>query len=154
MAMSNIEQFNFVTGQVLATLYEHFPKPIELNAEVIDVSIPEWKQCERSGEMAATSVHPAEEVFFYHTVHWLAEAGYLAYKNTFFNYQFYGARLTPKGLEVLKAVPESLNQGQSFGESLMKASKDGSKELLKGVVSEALGIGARMLSTHFGLPGG
>uniref|UniRef100_UPI003CEE7963 hypothetical protein n=1 Tax=Pseudomonas aeruginosa TaxID=287 RepID=UPI003CEE7963 len=104
--------------------------------------------------MAATPVHPAEEVFLYHTGHWLAEAGYLGYKNTFFSYQFYGARLTTKGLEVLKAVPESLNQGQSFGESLMQASKDGSKELLKGVVSEALGIGARMLSTHFGLPGG
>ncbi|HBP5712257.1 TPA: hypothetical protein L6B33_24230 [Pseudomonas aeruginosa] len=152
MAASNIDQFNLVTGQVLAKLYEHFPEPIELNAEIVGTSIPHWSQ-NAHGEMVPSCVHPPEEVFFYHTVHWLAEAGYLSYQNHFYNYQFYRARLTSKGLEVLKAIPESLKDGESFGESLLTATKDGSKEVLKGMVSEALGIGARMLSVHFGLPG-
>lgn len=106
LAVTNIDQFNQITGQVLAELYEVFPRKITLSAKEL-------------GEGSDTDFH-----FAYDSISWLQEHGYfdVAVKNT--TGDFHGSVLTPKGLAVLNAVPDSLEAKESYGDLLVNAAKD------------------------------
>ncbi|RRV28600.1 hypothetical protein EGJ23_04255 [Pseudomonas sp. o96-267] len=145
MTASNIELFDVLTGRILAKLYQHFP---------VDVPLEAWdyRDLFSGPPMEDGWLDADDSAFFQSTVLWLGSAGYLEHGSATNNGDVYGCVLTAKGLEVLKALPASLQAGPTLGDQLVDASKGGAKEVLRGVASEALSLGARMLTSHFGLP--
>lgn len=141
MVASNVERFDELTGQILARLYAEFPLPTRLAPDkFVDKA---WVVDNFTGALAASD----ETEFFTATVVWLAEAGYLRYQGlepTKVN-GFSGAVLSAKGLELLKAIPDSL--GGSFGERLREAAATEAKEGLRSLVSQVLGAGISLLSS-------
>lgn len=83
--------------------------------------------------------------FFAATVDWLGETGYLRYqqRDPELLQGFAGVVLTAKGLELLKAIPDSL--GGSFGERLRDAAATEAREGLRSVVSQMLGVGLGLM---------
>lgn len=77
---------------------------------------------------------------FEKTASWLVEAGYI-WAEEVRESTLNGAILSPKGLEVLKATPESLSSGETLGERMSELVKAGSYSLLSKVVDKALSIG-------------
>lgn len=148
MTVSNIERFDEVTGLIFATLYKAFPLPTELSPMQFGGTNLYEPASDGFGTVQNEDAH-----FFVASLDWLCSAGYLSVGSQFDDGTYLDCILTAKGLEVLKAVPESLQTGPSLGEKLVAASKSGTKEVVRGVVTEALSIGARMITSHFGLPG-
>lgn len=146
MTTSNIEQFDEITGQLLGKLYENFPVPCRLLIK--DFVADGYAMNEHLG----VEVPNDKGDFFLSSVDWLANAGYLQFHEKIHNFGYQGAVLTAKGLETLKATPESLQSGQTLGEKLVDASKGGAKEVMRGLVGEILSLGTRIASGHFGLP--
>lgn len=144
MAVSNIDVFNELTGKILGDLYLHFPLPKYLPADAYVEAATKWD------EKFQTDMPSDEAEFFIATAQWLANAGYLTGKIRHYTH-VEDAVLTAKGLEILNAIPESLIGGPSIGERLADAAKEGGKETIRGLVSEALGIGARLISPLVGL---
>lgn len=139
MAVTNIERFDELTGRVLAALYAAFPLPVVL-LPVKFVTV-----AERMDDFLGGAVASEETEFFAATVRWLAEAGYLRYQvcDPELVQGFTGAVLTAKGLELLKAIPDSL--GGSFGERLGEAVASEGREGLRALVSQVLGTGVSLL---------
>lgn len=147
MTASNIERFDEYAGAIFAKLYDTFPLPTELTPyQFVGANL---REPARDG---LGTVQNDNAYFFISCVDWLRSAGYLAIGGSYDDGTYLDCVLTAKGLEVLKAVPESLQSGPSLGEKLVDASKSGTKELMRGVVGEALSIGARMFTNHLGLP--
>ncbi|MCY4126216.1 MAG: hypothetical protein OXF59_13625, partial [Pseudomonas sp.] len=86
-------------------------------------------------------------------IEWLSESGYLRFKNQSHGSGFLNAVLTAKGLEALKAVPESLTAGPPLGDRLVDATKSGTKSILGSLAGEVLSVGSRLVTLHFGVPG-
>lgn len=145
MTASNIERFDVLVGRVFAELYQFFPVAVHLEAW-------EYRDMFTGVPMQDGWVAMEDGVFFQSTVLWLGSAGYIEHGISINNGDVQNCVLTAKGLEVLKALPASLQSGPSLGEQLVDASKGGAKEVIRGVANEALSLGARILSTHLGLP--
>jgi len=144
MAVSNIDQFNEITGLVLAELYAKFPVPKSLIPEKFVEPATRW--C----DFMCADIPSEDAEFFIATVRWLESTGYLTFKDCT-QYYAQDVVLTAAGLEVLKASPSSLDKGPSFGQSITNAAKEGGKETLRATVSELLGLGARVLGPAIGL---
>jgi hypothetical protein len=112
---TNIETFDSAVAAILAHLYGTFPRLETLNAF----------------ELAGSS--DAETCAIYAgTVVFLEREGFLRYfVRSGGNGQFFSAALTAKGLELLRATPESLRSKAPIGEQLRDAVKGGAKELAK-----------------------
>lgn len=147
MTISNIQQFDEITGQVLGALYQNFPVPRHLLI----------KQFVEGGytmdEHLAMDVANERGEFFIACIDWLADAGYLSFKDQSYGNGVLNAVLTAKGLEALKAVPASLTPGTSLGDQLVDATKSGTMNILRSVAGEVLSVGSRLATTHFGLSG-
>ncbi|MBV4520841.1 hypothetical protein KVG88_12265 [Pseudomonas sp. SWRI74] len=144
MAVSNIEKFDDITGKIFAELYQSFPLPQALLAEDF------VEKAVQFDEQVGTEVPTDETEFFIATATWLMQAGYITCKT----YPYVGidnAVLTAKGLEVLKATPESVSSKSTIGEQLAVSAKEGGKEVARGLVSEAFGLGVKILSPMIGL---
>lgn len=144
MAVSNIEMFDDITGKIFAALYQSFPVPRYLMAEsFVDVAM-------QFSEKHDMDIPTQEAEFFIATAQWLIQAGYLT--GTPYPYlRVDDAVLTAKGLEVLKAIPDSVSSKASIGEQLANTAKEEGREVFRGLVGQALGIGARIISPVFGL---
>ncbi|TFF13723.1 hypothetical protein EXW72_08340 [Pseudomonas sp. BCA14] len=127
MSASNIERFDQLAGRIFADLYEAFPLPKTLS----DIS---------HGEKGLDPVFNAE-FFFVATVRWLASSGYVTHGKQDNRFVFEDCVLTAKGLEVLKATPDSLTES-SIGSQLQDAAKSGLVDSVKTLVGKALAIGA------------
>ncbi|VVP05437.1 hypothetical protein PS903_03001 [Pseudomonas fluorescens] len=144
MAVSNIEKFDDITAKVFAELYLSFPVPKTLMAEDFVESAMVFD--ERHGMEIPTD----DAEFFIATAEWLMQAGYLTCK-PYPYLRVDNAVLTAKGLEILKAIPDSVNSKSTIGEELATTAKEGGKEFARGLVSEALGLGVRIFSPMIGL---
>jgi len=145
--MRNIELFNLTVGEVLGCCYESFPERESLSVGIISNSI---KGCypELTGD-------EAEEFEFYinrivkSTILWLRDAGYLWVEAEIVCeiYDFEGVVLSPKSLELLNAIPDSIEKSETIGEKLAKGlstfGKDASLTLIKTALSEGLKIGLK-----------
>ena len=139
---SNIERFDVYTGLIFARLYAAFPIRTDLFDH--DVIPGAWQNGEFMPE-----AYKADNEFVRATIYWLKDAGFIAGEIS--NLGLFRAVLTSKGLEVLKATPSSLSNGPSLGERITNAAKEEGKETMRSLVSEALGIGARLISPLVGL---
>lgn len=142
MATSNIDRFDEYAALIFARLYATFPIPVKLSDfEVIPKA---WKDDE-----FVLEVYQEESEFVTATILWLRDAGYIS--GQVISLGLIDAVLTSKGLEVMKATPSSISGGPSLGDRLTDAVKEGGKETMRSLVSEALGIGARLISPLVGL---
>jgi hypothetical protein len=145
MAVSNIERFDETVAKIFSELYLEFPLPHNLRAESFMNSPMEFHEV-YGKEMPTQD----DAEFFIATAQWLIQTGYI-YGEVHPYIRVSDAVLTAKGLEVLKASPDSLATGPSIGEQLATATKDGSKELMRGLLAQALTLGTRLVSPLVGL---
>jgi hypothetical protein len=138
---SNIERFDLVTGAVFAFLYESFPEPVILDPiHYLEQIAPDGQDPDVREEQKFGAIE-----FFGHTIHWLARTGYLTHDTRIRSDLsiFEDCVLTAKGLEVLKALPDSIT-GKTLGSQLQDAAKNGLMDSVKSLTGKALGIGASM----------
>jgi hypothetical protein len=132
--MSHIESFNRCAALIFAELYRSFP----FRKQISSSSLPE-------GIFSDISEEDFDGAFerlmvFEKTGKWLVEAGYIWAKQST-DSTIHGAILSPKGLEVLKAMPDSISMEQTLGEQMGELLQQGSYSLLSKVVDKALSIG-------------
>ena len=114
MEENNVDKFNYLVGELFAKLYQAFPQRI-------DVAYMELNENE---DLSFAN----DESFEYCAVAWLEQARYIwIYQKDNMGVK---AVLSPKGLEVLKASPESLSNESSIGEGLVNVFKEGAKDSL------------------------
>jgi len=138
---SNMERFDLLTGAVFAELYESFPEPLILDPYHFLTQIaPEGQDKDVQNEQAFGAIE-----FFGHTIDWLTRTGYLTHNTTVRSDLsiFENCVLTAKGLEVLKALPDSIT-GKTLGSQLHDAAKNGLLDSVKSLAGKALGVGASM----------
>lgn len=131
---ANIDQFNIITGLMLAELYESFPSPKTIHSgafasRVEGCPLPE----DRSGTDPASA-----------SIRWLVEEGYIRCRSLSEIPLFSQAVLSSKGLQLL-SMPDSLNAQESIGAKMMEASKSGALEGLKSLAKLAVCEGGRFL---------
>ncbi|MBJ2179621.1 hypothetical protein JC795_15605 [Pseudomonas veronii] len=140
MPDSNIQKFDRLTGAIFAKLYASFPVHISLSREDFhDILIPDEEMegllILEAGDLRIRSVD-----FFYSSIHWLTESGYILHKGSTDSKPYtYHCVLSAKALEALKATPSNLG-GDTIGSKLADAAKSGTQSLLGQLTSQVLGI--------------
>ena len=134
---NNIELFDSYTGLILGRLYRNFPLPITLSAE----EFIDYNTLEDSNRQLLSQ----EENLFLATVKWLADVGYIHFDGMS-GVSFFEVVLTNSGLLILRAFPEGKDTAPTIGEKLSHCTKDENTDELRGLVTEALGLGSRMIS--------
>ena len=139
--MQNIELFDEYVARTLGMLYGSFPIRIGLDAlqmsgnpEVDDFGVSIDERGKRS---KAFDVCMA-------TIEWLIDTGYIDCKERD-QYGYSRCALTARGLEILKAVPESVQAQETIGEKLFCLIRKGSsiepaKEAAKAAIRAGMGI--------------
>lgn len=79
------------------------------------------------------------------TVRWLADAEYIWLDSPARLDGKYTARLSPKGMEILRAIPDSLEEKIPLGEKIVEFSKRTVTTSLIDLVKLALGFGVKYL---------
>ncbi len=145
---TNVERFNLITLVLFDSLYNEFPKPLEI-------------QPAKLGASAVPSDASYEDSFSFSTlaedaVTWLSEEGFIRYGGHDTG-GFIDVRLTLKGLALLNYVPSSV-QASEPKEPLIKkirkvlagGAQKASEEAVKSVIGEllktALSVGVAVAS--------
>lgn len=144
MAVSNIEKFDDMVGKVFAELYLSFPLPHALQAEDF------MESTTRRHDVYEMDLPSDDAEFFIATAEWLIQSGFIYGEPRYYTH-VEKAVLTAKGLEVLHAIPNSLDTGPSLGARMADAAKTGGKETLRALVTEALSVGAKLFSPLVGI---
>lgn len=135
--MTNIVLFDEYVARILATLYESFPVRIRLDARQISGMLEEDEFGvpidERGKPSKAFDICMA-------TIEWLIDTGYINSKDKD-QYGYSWCVLTARGLEILKAVPESVKVQSSVGDKLVQLIKGGSIELAREAAKTAISAG-------------
>lgn len=136
---TNIELFDEYTGRMLAELYQSFPMPVQLDIRKVSghINIDEF------GMVLDEHGDPSKEAdIALATLEWLIESGYLKTRDARSNYGYGRCVLTAKGLEILKASPESLKEKKYLGDMLVTAVTSGTtdaiKEMAKMIISQGI----------------
>ena len=135
---NNIDKFDILVGKILAELYGEFPIKCELEPEPFGIK----NTMREFLETIDGVMDDAKELtFFEATVSWLLENEIMTAKSSGFG-SYYDARLTMKGLKLLKSTPKSIDSDRkSIGESLKELSKAGANESLKIAVNTLFSYG-------------
>jgi hypothetical protein len=150
--VSNIERFDTIVVLALAELYSRFPVPqllassnfiVTEDGEHIDCLSPEEEELLFAEGLHRNYPYFKRKEFAFESLRWLVDAGYLHGTPAAYD-GILNAVLTAKGLEVLKATPDSL-QG-SLGERLVEAVKADSREVGRSVLGQIIGLGVGLLS--------
>ena len=134
---NNIELFDCYTGLILGHLYRNFPLPLTLTAE-------RFIDYKTLGDRDRDTLEK-EEALFLATVKWLADVGYIHFDGLS-GVSFFEVVLTNSGLLILRAFPEGKDNAPTIGEKLSHCTRDENNGELRALVSEALGLGSRMIS--------
>lgn len=134
--ISNIEKFNYLVGVVFVTLYKSFPIRSDIDyINIIESQDLDFKICH------GDSKSQGETLFLHETLHWLKATGYLI-GSVELTPGGYSAALTlsPKGLEILKAIPDSINQNnnKSIGQELTEAFDSAAKSKVGDIAEKAM----------------
>ena len=133
---NNIELFDCYTGHILGSLYRNFPLPVTVSAE----NFIDYKGA-GAGNRAAVE---KEEDLFMGTLKWLADVGYIHFDGMS-GVSFFEVVLTNPGLLILRAFPEGKDTAPTIGEQLSHCIGSESDAELRGLVTEALNLGSRMI---------
>ena len=137
MALSNIEKFDETAGKVLAQLYEAFPMPKPL---LVKTFVSQLFKSDCDFEQDLTD----EAEFVLATLIWLHGAGFIK-GDVCPPDGLSDAVLTLQGLEALKSVPDSLQA--PLGERLMEAAKSDTRDVLRSLVGQVLGVGVQLITS-------
>lgn len=147
MAISNIERFDRTVVLVLAELYTRFPMRKALSAGRF-ILTDDGQQTEALSsrdeyELDMSDPYFKRKQFAFECMHWLVEAGYLQGKPKPYDY-IEDAVLTEKGLDVLNATPDSLQE--TLGEKLQQAAKNGAGETFRALIGQVIGLGVGLVT--------
>jgi len=144
--MSNIDNFNTTVAQIFSLLYERFPSRIDLDGyEHLGYEYNPINDLVGDDNPSKTQKESEEVQFVIDTVAWLIESGFIygavdtqakGYANN--PRKCINLTLSPKGLELLKVVPSSVNKSESLGEALRETMRKGAKDAGGKLISEAL----------------
>ncbi|RWT41912.1 hypothetical protein [Aeromonas caviae] len=148
--ISNIERFDAIVVRALAELYGNFPvrKVLPANRFILsdDGQSIDGLSAQDEAQLWDVDHHNpyfAQKEFAFETLHWLVDAGYVLGTPEESAY-IVDAVLTAKGLEVLRAVPDSL-QG-SLGERIQEAAKSGASDVVRALVGQVVGLGMGLVT--------
>ena len=125
--MSNIEAFNRGVALALGKLYDVFPQRINLAARDLEPGVDK--------ETAA---------IYADTMRWLQEEGFIRSHDVASQLGasehciLLSAVLTSKGIDVLNAEPDALQDKQPLGQKINHALKAGSAEVIKTLVNQVI----------------
>ena len=137
MKMKNIELFDGYTAEILAGLYRSFPIKGAIDARDL---------CGHFGTdefgiiVNEKGVHSREFEIARSTIEWLYKTGYIRGDKPN-EYGIACAVLSPMGLAVLKASPDSLSPSSNVGERLSQLLQSGATEAAKDLIKTALASG-------------
>lgn len=136
--VSNIELFNGVIGKLFALLYAKFPYYAEIDFRTLAIDLVDKDDIDSAFEIGD---------FTEAAVRWLAEAGYIWLKQpqTLGAGEKHTATLSPKGFEVLKQIPESIDSKKTLGEKITDFSKGKLNYALTQAVGTAISQGFKMM---------
>jgi hypothetical protein len=72
------------------------------------------------------------------TIIFLESEGFIRYESRALNETFNGVALTSKGLTILNAVPDTLQEKTPLGTKLISVVREGSKEVIRMVVEQVI----------------
>ena len=133
----NIELFDEYAARILSRLYERFPVKCPLDAR----EITGHTDTDEYGAIVAPDGRVSKEAgVAYATIEWLAETGYLRADDAHPPYGYGSCVLSARGLELLKATPQSVRVTETLGDKLVRLVAEGSMELAKDAVRAAIAI--------------
>lgn len=139
MEPSNIDTFNKCVAIIFIELYNEFPVRID-DMRFNDLAIRLFDENDEA------VVHESNLDVFFSTVRWLHQAGYIWLSNMNDLHAF-DVTLSPKGLELLKLVPDSLDDKKTVGQLLLDTAKHSGKSSLSSIIHIALTAGYAALAT-------
>lgn len=142
----NIDLFNKQTAQIFAILWENFPVLQEISYEEFDAELPNGYFPSLGADVPIPQSTIELRNVVDGTFNFLGENGYISYKTDGW-YSFNGVRLTEKGLAVLKIKLESLGGGESMGDKILSAVKDGTPAVIAGAVTNLLSLGVNFATS-------
>lgn len=142
--MENIDKFNFYTAKIFSTLYANFPIPIAIDTRMIvhgqpfpeKMNTPDWQHIRKTDQ---------EINFCCASLAWLHKNGYFHCDGARQYLRISGVVMTPKCLEAMAAIPDSLNQstGNKITEFIKDVTFDSLKETGKRELSGLIGTAIR-----------
>ena len=138
MKVTNIELFNGICGRLFSLLYERFPFYAEVDVASLGLELVDKDDFD--GVWNISEVAEA-------TLDWLAAADYVWLKESREFGKPYSAVLSPKGFEVLKAIPEAIDPSKTLGQKIMELSKGGLSTAFDKAVEFAISQGFRLMFT-------
>ncbi|MFQ2369136.1 hypothetical protein [Aeromonas enteropelogenes] len=135
---NNIKKFDKLVALILAELYKNFPVRSH-------VSIYHVFDCKESGRIddegvwrEPSDLSESDRQFYCDTIKWLIDTGYVI--GTIEHHNSSNVTLSIKGLQLLKSVPNSLDNSDSLGEQLLSVLKNGTKDAAGQLISTALSL--------------
>lgn len=149
----NIQEFNLIVATLFNDLYLAFPRRITvLPAKYLGFKLSEQQDGDPSGIIVVSLSDSSESRLPYKKldvvtdcIKWLEQTGYIYIEQSNYYHSISGVTLTAKGLEILKAVPSTIDSSQSIGEQLHEAVESGGKQAASNIVSTALTAGYSLL---------
>lgn len=143
--MNNIQKFDELVAMLLAHLYGTFPRRTEIDSfEFLNIEF-EHSSFLDDNEGNEEYINKCQEAdFLLDTALWLIDSGFLYGKIEnevalhYTSKKCIDITLSPKGLELLKLVPSSLEISQNLGDKLVDTINKGAKDAGSKLVSEAL----------------
>ena len=136
--MLNIDRFDKYVALILGRLYEQFPVKTDLDVR----RLTGHEEMDDTGAILAPNGDESREVAIaYATIEWLIDTGYVRAKEPHHPIGFRRCVLTAEGLRLLKAVPGSVQVGNTVGEKLIRYIREGALDMAKELVKSTLAIG-------------
>ena len=138
--MRNIDFFNLYVAEVLGICYESFPVRVEIKYDDLAYSVFKRYSSGTDEELFFNAQESSELAIA--SLDWLTEAGYLWVGNKIYG-SVTGVTLTPKSLELLNAIPQSIENKDSVGTVLANESKSLGRETVLSIIQSVLAEGAK-----------
>ena len=138
MWMANIDLFDEYTAAIFTKLFEAFPRKISIDAR----EICGHGTCDEFGSVLNPEGKPSAQFeVALATIEWLRETGFIRV-SSMHGFGAMGAVLTASALLVLKSTPESIKVSESWGERLVRFTREGSFGLAKETAKAVIGVAA------------
>lgn len=141
--MQNIDMFNLTVSEILGQCYKNFPSETDFDYRKVAHQVSQYYDKSDYQENCAMLEGTCRD-----TMSWLHQADYLwtrfPVRSERATMNATGIRLSPKGLEALSSMPDSLTQKKPVGDILQGGVKETGKmatlEAVKFILSEGVKI--------------